>query len=48
MVSWELFWAVLFAGTMVVFLALSVVVTVGGFRDVKAMFRSLRARQNGD
>lgn len=48
MVSWELFWAVLFAGTMTVFFALSVVVTVGGFRDVKAMFRSLRARHDGD
>jgi hypothetical protein len=46
--SWELFWAVVFAGTMTVFFALSVVVAVGGFRDVKAMFRNLRARHDGD
>ena len=48
MITWELFWAVLFVVTMAVFFVLSVVVAVGGFYDVKAMFRNLRARNDGD
>lgn len=46
--SWELFWAVLLVATMAVFFCLAVVVTIGGFRDTRAMFRNIRTRHEGE
>lgn len=41
---WINFWAVLLVAAMVVFAGLAVVVTVGGFFDIKALFRSMEAK----
>jgi len=42
--AWAWFWAVLFVASMLVFFGLAVAVTIGGLRDVKEMFRNLRAK----
>lgn len=42
--SWLIFWTVLLIAALVVFAGLVVVVTVGGFFDIKKLFRSIEAR----
>ena len=41
---WEAFWAIVLAGSMVAFAGLAIVVAIGGFFDVKALFRSIDAQ----
>ena len=44
MAFWANFWGVMLLSTMIVFGILAVVVAVGGFFDVKKMFRQLEQR----
>ncbi len=39
--GWQLFWTVLFFGAIGFFAILAVVVTIGGFGDVKKMLATL-------
>ncbi len=39
--TWALFWGLLLIVVLVIFAALSVVITIGGFFDVKALFKSI-------
>ncbi len=41
---WTLFWTCLLVVAVVVFAGLAVVVTIGGFSDVWALFRSIDAK----
>lgn len=41
MEGWALFWKVVLYGSMVLFLGLSVWVTIAGVGDIKAMFEQL-------
>jgi hypothetical protein len=41
MAFWITFWGIVLALGLAAFSVLAVVVTVGGFADVKAMFRSI-------
>ena len=38
---WTVFWTCLLAGAVLVFAVLAVFVTIGGFRDLKRLFRAL-------
>jgi hypothetical protein len=42
--DWATIWAVVLVVTLVLFAVLAVVVTIGGFKDVLAMFRELDAQ----
>ena len=44
---WITFWAVLLVAALTIFAALAVVVTIGGFFDVKALLRSID-RKHGE
>jgi hypothetical protein len=46
MAFWSTFWGIVLGVGMVMFTVLAVVVTVGGFGDVKAMFQGIE-RQHG-
>lgn len=39
---WIIFWIGLLGLTIMAYTVLAVVVTIGGFRDIRAMFRRLR------
>ncbi len=41
MAFWTTFWAVLLVVALTIFAALAVVVTIGGFFDVKALLRNI-------
>lgn len=41
---WPQFWTWFLVVSLVLFVGLAVVVAIGGFFDIKAMFRSLRQR----
>jgi hypothetical protein len=41
--AWMIFWGLLLALTLVAYVGLTVVVSLGGFRDILAMFRKLRS-----
>lgn len=42
--SWLAFWKLLLIGTVALFTILAIVVTIGGFADVRALFRSIDAQ----
>ena len=41
---WIQFWRIVLVAALAVFASLAVVVTIGGFRDVLALFRSIDAQ----
>jgi len=41
---WISFWSVLLAVALVIFAGLAVVVTIGGFYDIRRLFRSIDAK----
>ena len=41
MESWINFWGVVLIATLVIFAGLAVVISIGGFSDLKALFRSM-------
>jgi len=41
---WINFWAVFFFASLAIFAGLAVVVTIGGFFNIQALFKSLTAR----
>lgn len=42
---WPTFWGVVLAASLLGFAALAIVVTVGGWRDLRAMLRELGKRR---
>ncbi len=46
--AWATFWGVLFVIVLVIFAVLAVVVTIGGFYDVKAMFQAINEQHQGE
>ena len=42
--SWLAFWKLLLIGTLALFAILAIVVTIGGFAEVWALFRSVDAQ----
>jgi hypothetical protein len=46
--SWIVLWKTMFVSGVGLFAALSVVVTIGGARDIVRLLRDLRARQADD
>ena len=44
---WVLFWGGLLAVTLISYVILAVVVTIGGFGDIREMFRKL-SRRDGE
>ena len=46
--TWATFWGVLFVLVLAVFALLAVVVTIGGFFDVRAMFRTINDQHHED
>ena len=45
---WIHFWRIVLVAALAVFAVLAVVVTIGGFRDVLALFRSIDAQHARD
>lgn len=45
---WIVLWKVVFIGSVVLFTVLTVVVTIGGARDIVKLLRILRAQQPDD
>ena len=46
---WTLFWTILLGLTLLAYTALAIHVTIGGYHDIKSMFRKLRERnEDGD
>jgi len=43
---WINFWTVYFFAAVIVFFVLAVIVSIGGFFDVRALFKSLTAEAN--
>ncbi len=43
---WIKFWSFFFFASLAVFAVLAVVVTIGGFFDIKSLFKSLTAQKN--
>ena len=41
---WIIFWGALLALALLAYAVLAVFVTIGGFQDIRAMFRKLRER----
>lgn len=39
--SWELFWTIVFAVTILVYSILVIIVTVGGWQDIQSMLKTL-------
>ena len=46
--AWETIWKALFIITLTVFSLMSVWVTIGGFRDLKTLFRTLKDSEQSD
>ncbi len=45
---WEQIWKILFISTLVVFSAMSVWVTIGGYKDLKSLFKQLEESDQED
>ena len=43
MVFWKIFWTISLFASMGIFAALAVVVTIGGFFNIRSLFKSLTA-----
>ena len=39
---WIVFWGALLGTTLIAYAVLAVIVTIGGFQDIRSMFRKLR------
>jgi hypothetical protein len=48
MIFWSTFWAVLFAVVLGLYAILAVYISIGGFKDIKDMFRNLDKKRQGD
>ena len=48
MEGWILFWKILLIVVVIIFAAISVKVTIGGFFDVKALFKDIDEQHNED
>ena len=46
--AWMALWQVCLIGTLIIFVAMAVVVSIGGFRDIRKLFRSLDAEDQDD
>ncbi len=46
--TWETIWKLLFISTLVVFAAMSVWVTIGGYKDLKKLFSQLENENQDD
>lgn len=44
---WPMFWTVVFVASLVIFAGVTIVVAVGGYRDLRAMFRNLDEQHAG-
>lgn len=47
MSAWALFWMVVLVASLVGFAALAVVISIGGWRDLRAMLAELSERRQG-
>jgi len=45
---WMIFWTIVLVLGMVLFALLAIVVSIGGFFDIRRLFQQLRARQSED
>ena len=48
MITWELIWTIVFGVSLIAFASLVVVVSIGGFSDIRAMLRSIARDHNSD
>jgi len=48
MSAWVTFWTVLFAVVLGLYSVLVICVSIGGFKDIKDMFRNLDKKRQGD
>lgn len=46
--SWATFWGWILGISLVLFAVISVVVTIGGFRDIRALLTQAESRDPGD
>ena len=47
MTFWINFWTIFFAGSLIVFAGVAIVVTIGGFFNIRSLFKSLTDRPTG-
>jgi len=47
MTFWINFWTVFFAASLIVFAGVAIVVTIGGFFNIRSLFKSLTDRPSG-
>jgi len=45
---WQTLWTLLFFGSITLYAGMAVWVTIGGFRDIKTLFRRLSEDQSND
>ena len=41
MIFWQILWAAVFLGGLVLFAGLAIVVSIGGFFDIRSLFKSI-------
>ena len=46
--AWAIFWGLLFIAVLVVFTILTVVIAIGGYFDVKSLFRTIDKQHQED
>jgi len=46
--AWAIFWAVVLIVVLIIFTGVSIVVGIGGFSDVKALFRDIDEQHHED
>ena len=46
--TWAIFWAVVLIVVLIIFTGVSIVVGIGGFADVKALFRDIDKQHDED
>ncbi len=46
--QWMLFWKIVLVAGMIAFAVLAVTVSIGGFYDIRRLFKRLRERQTND
>ncbi len=44
---WVNFWTIFFAASLIVFASVAIVVTIGGFFNIRSLFKSLTDRPGG-
>ena len=45
---WVVFWTIFLVLNLLVFAGLAIAVTIGGFRDIRAMFRNIDQQHAGE